>query len=278
MKKIFDFDGFITNENLEARPFVEKYLESYSKESGINHYDLDMILEPIMMKVIADPAAGWNVNGKIVAPATSSEYVFYTVVLQELYEQALQGNIPKDAINAVLKVDSKKMQEMYLEAYKASATVFREGAKDFLNKHLDAAIVTNSNPAKVNEKLKSIGLGDGKIKLYGNAKKFLITEEIPGVPEKFENLFPRPIYLWRGNYKKVLDEICQGSLNATVCGDVWELDNALPSKLGYWTITLDNSVGGEVIGMTEYEKRIVPTIPNSYIVRNLEEADRMLKY
>ena len=274
--KIFDFDGFITNENLEARPFVEKFLELYEKESGLSYNDLNILLEPVMMKVISDPLSGWNVNGKIVAPAISSEYVFYTVTFQELYAQAMQRNIPNEAIPAVLKVDDNKLSEIYLESYKSSATVLRDGAKDFLNKHIDAVIVTNSNPTKVNEKLRTIGLGDGKIRLIGNAKKYVITDNVPGVPVSCS--FPslaRPIHLWRGHYKKILDEICQGE-RGTTCGDVWELDNSLPSALGYRTITLDNAIDDEVIGMTPYEKKRVPKLNLSYVVKNLEEADKIL--
>jgi hypothetical protein len=279
-KKIFDFDGFITNENLEARPFVEKFLELYKKESKLNQDDMNTVLEHGMTKALSDPKAGWNMNGKIVAPATSSEYVFYTTIFQMLYSEALSGDLPKELAElapAIKKVDNNKMQEIYKEAYKSSATKLREGAEDFLNKHIDAVIVTNSDPAKVNEKLKTIGLGDGKIRLYGNAKKFLVTEQIPGVPETFEHPeLPRPVYLWRGNYKRVLDEICRGA-PATTCGDVWELDNALPSALGYRTIILDNALGDELIGMTDYEKKIIPTLKNSYVVKNLEEADKLLK-
>jgi hypothetical protein len=276
-KKIFDFDGFITDETAEARPFVEKYLELYKKESGLGQEELDSLLDPITAETLSNPGLGWNVGGKIVAPATSSEYVFYTVLMQGLRAQALQGNIPKEAIPAVLKVDDKKMQEIYLESYKSSATVFREDAVEFLKKHLDAAIVTNSSTIKVNEKLSKIGLGDGRIKLYGNAKKYVITEEILGVPETFTHPdIPRPIYLWRSNYKKILDEICQGG-PGTTCGDVWELDNSLPSTLGYRTITIDNAIDGEIIGMTSYEKKIVPALKNSYVVKNLEEVDKLLE-
>jgi len=274
--KIFDFDGFITDETAEARPFVEKYLELYAKESGLNRDDLDCLLEPIITTTLANSALGWTVGGKIVAPATSSEYVFYTVLIQGLYDKALQGNLPKDIISAIMKVDDKKLTEIYLESYKSSATVFRDGAVEFLKKHKDAVIVTNSSPTKVNEKLSKIGFGDGKIMLCGNAKKYVITEPIPGVPETFEHPdLPRPTYLWRSNYKNVIDAIFQGS-TGTTCGDVWELDNSLPYILGHRTITLDNSINGEIIGMTAYEKKFVPTLQDSYVVKNLEEADKIL--
>jgi hypothetical protein len=276
-QKIFDFDGFITNETAEARPFVEKYLGMFRKETGLSEDELNQLLEPITTATLSNPSLGWNVGGKIVAPATSSEYVFYTVLIQGLRTQAAQGNIPKEYISAILKVDDTKMQEMYLESYKASDTVFRDGAEEFLRKHIDANIVTNSSTAKVNEKLGKIGLGDGKIKLFGNAKKYVITEEIPGVPETLTHPeFPRQVYLWRSNYKKILDEICQGA-PGTTCGDVWELDNSLPSVLGYRTITIDNAAfNGEIIGMSGYERRIVPTLKNSHVVKSLEEVDKIL--
>ncbi|HYD02987.1 MAG TPA: hypothetical protein VEC16_01695 [Alphaproteobacteria bacterium] len=283
--KILDFDGTITDEIAEAKPFVEKFLELYSKESSIPLDDVHLLFDQTSPFITRYEDTGIDFGGKIVAPAISSQYLFYQVLAQKLYK-ASQNGAPyaSEYKNQINLMDNKKIVEIYYPSYKASATVFRENAQEFLKKHNDAIIVTNSATDKVKSKLESIGIND--IRLYGNAKKFNIAERIEGIPEKLEEMLdkdisrqiPRSIYLWRSDYKKVLDEICGKNKNVIVAGDVWEFDNVLPMALGYQTITLDNKTESNRIGMTQYERDVVPLLNNSHIANHLEDVDLLLDY
>ena len=105
-------------------------------------------------------------------------------------------------------------------------------------------MVTNSDTDAVEAKIKELDpVGREKLVVRGNAKKYIVTDldiedpRFDGVPEvqQVPDL-ARPLYLRRGHYFRLLEEIWNATgaspARTIVAGDIYELDLCLPSALG----------------------------------------------
>lgn len=235
---VLDFDGTFTDVVAEGAPFVKHFKHRLGEVLGRD-------VEPAWSEEVEAVQAGaetfgWNVGGRIVAPATADPYLLSTCVAHRLLER-LSSMRDAHARNDVV-------QTLYREAYTHSATAFKPEAKEVLEALLDARlpvyVVTNAHTDLVEAKLDKLApRGRERVTVHGDARKFLLTEPVPldarfdGVPEsQTVEALSRPVYLKRGKYYEALRRIWKDT-GATpertlVAGDIFELDLSLPAALG----------------------------------------------
>ncbi len=236
---LLDFDGTFTDVEREGAPFVEAYRADLAGVLGVDN--VDEAWREAEARVHAHPADfGWHHGDRIVAPADADPYIRATAVAQILMDER----------GAFMDGDarSEELQALYARNYLASATVFRPEAREVLERLLasDAfvCVVTNSRTDAVSKKLDRLApAGRNALDVRGDAKKFVVaepahvdavfaalpeTEQVPGLS--------RPLFLRRGYYYETLRDIWKGSGTSAaatlVVGDIYELDLALPARLG----------------------------------------------
>ena len=239
---VLDFDGTFTDVEEEARPFVQVFKRYVADLLGHAHVNKEW--KQHEAAILADPQKyGWEFDGKIIAPATADPYLLCTNVAQHLFDDA--------HILGDLMVRTTVCQALYKLAYSQhSGRAFKAEAKPTLEALVQTGlpifIATNSDPNAVGEKLDALAFnGREQIKVHGDAMKYVLetpessrsdplfdavpaTQRVPGCP--------RPIYLRRPRYFDVLRKIGAEARaqpdEMLVCGDVYELDLALPAALG----------------------------------------------
>ena len=239
---VLDFDGTFTDIEAEAVPFQPAFLAGVADLLG-RDVRADWIREKEAIER-APEQYGWVFEGKVVAPASADPYLLATAIVQGIFDgQALLRNP---------KVRTEITQALYRLAYEQTLTAFRPEAgavlrAAFQQKDLGVFVVTNSDTAAVLRKLEKL-LGsempagfEGRVR--GNAKKFWVTPSETSDPlfarldetQRVQGL-PRPVYLRRGKYYDTLARIWKETgttpQETLVCGDIYELDLALPAALG----------------------------------------------
>jgi FMN phosphatase YigB (HAD superfamily) len=236
---ILDFDGTLTDTEKESIPAINKWHELFCEKTSINiNYHKEQI-EKNINEIILDKKSGWIKNGKIIAPGAADPFVLVTTAYQKIIQKYINEEKYPLAKNQA-DIDTL-LYELFTKSYTFSDTVFREGAKEFLNElysKYDIVIVTNSKTDSVRAKLNQ--LNDYIIPIIGNAKKYDIDNIMLNIQESInlEN-FPRPIFLRRLNYYNILSEF--NPKTTTVIGDIYELDLALPEYLKFNTIQIETS-------------------------------------
>lgn len=231
---VLDFDGTFTRVDDEAAPFLESY------QAGLEAL-LGMPITPEWERaraiIEADPDRyGWEFEGRIVAPSHADPYILATTIAQLLFSEH-RGAVPPGATEALFR-----------EAYSKASTVFREDAQRVIHAVLDLGVpvfvVTNSRTQDVQRKIDRLGprAVDGLV-VHGDACKWMIVASevedprFSAIPEELRVAgLGRPMLLKRGRYFGVLRELWErtgASPEGTlVCGDIFELDLALPAQLG----------------------------------------------
>jgi phosphoglycolate phosphatase-like HAD superfamily hydrolase len=234
---VLDFDGTFTLVDREAVPFVEGFVSDLGELIG---RDARGPFEQTAARVKADPDRyGWENDGRIVAPSHADPYILATTVGQLLLAEAGMSS----------RADrTERLQTLYQRNYPKALTVFRPDARAVIESILQASVpvfvVTNSKTEHVEAKLDELApQGRSQIQVRGDARKFVLTDpdaideawkrvprerELPGLS--------RPIYLGRGAYydqlRRIWRETGTDAAGTLVCGDIFELDLALPSELG----------------------------------------------
>ncbi|NMO21951.1 HAD family hydrolase, partial [Pyxidicoccus fallax] len=184
---------------------------------------------------------GWDLGGRVVAPATADPYLTATCAAHRLLQRFGKG--------ADEALRSEAVQGLYREAYAYSATAFKPEAKEVLEAllatGLPVTVVTNAHTDLVEKKLDQLApKGRERLKVSGDARKFLLDApavadaRFDAVPETqvLDGVLRRPIYLRRGRYfealKRVWDATGTRPEETLVAGDIYELDLALPAALG----------------------------------------------
>lgn len=234
---VLDFDGTFTLVDREATPFIEGFLSDLRALVGPAVADR---WDDTVRRVKSDPDRyGWENDGKIVAPSHADPYILATTVAQLLLAEA---GITSRAER------TEKLQTLYQRNYPRALTIFRPDAKavieTLLATSLPIFVVTNSRTEHVEAKLDQLApQGRSRIVVRGDARKFVLTE--PDVVDDAWQRIPetrelpglsRPIHLHRGAYYEQLRRIWRDTgtdaAGTLVCGDIFELDLALPAQLG----------------------------------------------
>ena len=234
---VLDFDGTFTLVDREAVPFLEGFLADLRADLGD---DVAARWDETVARVKADPDRyGWENDGVIVAPSHADPYILATTVGQLLLADA---GISSRAER------TEKLQGLYQRNYPRALTVFRPDAKAVIETIVATSIpvfvVTNSRTEHVQAKLDQLApKGLSQITVRGDARKFVLTPPSPiddawkRVPATRELAgLSRPIHLQRGAYydqlRRIWTETGTDAAGTLVCGDIYELDLALPSELG----------------------------------------------
>jgi phosphoglycolate phosphatase-like HAD superfamily hydrolase len=239
---VLDFDGTFTDVAAEGAPFVRHFKSHLARMLGQDEAALEDLWRQEEAAVLAGAHAfGWDVGGRVVAPATADPYLLSNCVARQLMIRARALEDPAERHEA--------QQTLYREAYKLTGMAFKPEAKEVLEALLDTGlpiwVVTNAHTDLVDAKLTKLApRGRERLKVKGDARKYLIEDPQPSdarfaaVPEsiRFEGLLPRPVYLRRGKYYEALRDIWSqtgtGPEETLVAGDIYELDLALPAALG----------------------------------------------
>jgi FMN phosphatase YigB (HAD superfamily) len=236
---ILDFDGTFTDVEKEAVPFLEAYRDDLAESLGA---DAIAGWDEAAASIGADPDSyGWEFDGRIVAPSHADPYIMATSTAQKLLDE--HGLLP-DA-----EERRSFLEELFRRNYPKAANVFRPDARqvveELLATGLPIYVVTNSLTDAVEAKLDDLApKGRERLRVYGNAKKYVITEpqsEADGFSALPETLslpgLDRPIFLRRGFYWDALTSVLGNSgarpERTLVAGDIFELDLALPAALGF---------------------------------------------
>jgi phosphoglycolate phosphatase-like HAD superfamily hydrolase len=254
---LIDFDGTFTLAEPSGAPYLEAYKAGLGRRLG---RELDAEWQAAEAWVREHPADyGWLHEGRIVAPGDADPYIRASTVARMLLDRfGLQADVEQR---------ERLLSELYAENYELSLTVFRDGAREVLDRLLasDAAVyvVTNSNTQAVTKKLEKLIPDESRHPVVrGDARKAFVLD--PAEPDEAFRRLPesqtleglgRPIYLRRGPYYQVLREIWNESgttpERTLLVGDIYELDLAMPLHLGV-------SVHLVVAETTpEYERRFV---------------------
>jgi FMN phosphatase YigB (HAD superfamily) len=256
---VFDFDGTFTRVDEEAEPFVAAFrreLAEYVGRERIERWDA-------VLRTIEDAPErfGWEYEGVIVAPAHADPYIRCTTIGQVLLaEEGIAGGRQREVLEGLFK-----------RCYPLTRTVFREDAKFVLEVLLGSGmpvfVISNSATDHVRAKIEALEpRGKSMLRIYGNARKFVVCKPEKSNPE-FESLpsemyvpgLERPLLLHRGYYfdalKKVWDETGARPERTLVCGDIFELDLAMPARLGTQVHLVARP------GTPDYELRAARTSP-----------------
>jgi phosphoglycolate phosphatase-like HAD superfamily hydrolase len=236
---VLDFDGTFTDVAAEGAPFLAYFQAGLARVLG-REVGAAWDEEVATVRAGVD-VYGWEVGGRIVAPATADPYLTATCVAHRLFLRF--GALPEEAAR------TDAVQTLYREAYVHSGTAFKPEAKEVLEAllatGLPVSVVTNAHTDLVEAKLDRLApRGRERLKVFGDARKFQLEEPVPtdarfaALPESLvlDGVLRRPVYLRRGRYYAALRRIWEttgtGPESTLVAGDIYELDLALPAALG----------------------------------------------
>jgi phosphoglycolate phosphatase-like HAD superfamily hydrolase len=237
---VLDFDGTFTDVVAEGAPYVEHFRRRLSEMIGRDVEDGEWEREEARVLESAEEP-GWEVGGRVVAPATADPYLLSNFVARRLCDRL--GVLPDLVERAEL------LNVLYREAYARAGVAFKPEAKEVLEALLDTGlpvhVVTNAHTDTVEAKLTKLApRGRERLRVSGDARKFLIEPlaepdaRFDALPEAawVEGALRRPLYLRRGHYYQALRRIWRdtGTSPETtlVAGDIFELDLAMPAALG----------------------------------------------
>jgi FMN phosphatase YigB (HAD superfamily) len=235
---VLDLDGTFTNLVDEAPAFQAAFPRLVADLIG---KDLGSAWAEAERQVHAlSPELGWTVEGHVVAPADADPYILASCAAQLLFDRFLLLADPA--------LRSDVTTALYRRAYQHTGAAFRPDAKVVLEALLERVphvrFVTNAAEDAAQRKLTSLApRGLEKLGLRGDARKFLIGPA--STPDaRFDAIakskpiagLARPLLLERGRYFDALAAIWRetgsGPETTLVCGDIYELDLALPAELG----------------------------------------------
>ncbi len=243
---VFDFDGTLTDVEHHAPLYLAAFHDELARRTGMSAVAFAAAWRDAEAQVSASPAElGWTYEGRVVAPASADPYLFANAVARLVLERlraGAGGDANDDAAHA------SAIYEAYRAAYTRVPTRFRTEVvtviDGLLAKGLSVFVVTNAYSEDVVAKLATLPLARPcEVRIRGDARKFQISPAtaqnaaFDAVPDEMhvEGL-TRPVFLKRGRYfdilKGVFEEARVTARQTLVCGDVFELDLALPAALG----------------------------------------------
>ena len=235
---VLDFDGTITDAEVEGAPFRGGYLGDVALLAGISKEEVERLAVKFEAEIAADPDKyGWVFNGAIVAPASVDPYLRIMPIARKIFDAT--GTFMDEADRTRL-LDSV----LYKYNYKKTVMAFRSGAGEALRglSGTNTWVVTNSHTEPVQDKIRTLDGGVGDLqwlveRVHGRASKYILDDSFDRLPASM--VLPdleRPVFLRRKHYYGVLNELREACgadwSEATVVGDIFELDLALPWHLG----------------------------------------------
>jgi hypothetical protein len=246
---VLDFDGTCTQIELVHAGFLAGYLAILEDASGCARGALQPAWDAAVARVrAASPDAGWTLLGApSTAPAAADPYILASEASALLQRDGAIRVVPPDA---------------YARAYAVNPAPWRpelpEVLAGLIARGLRVGFISNSDRLTIETRLTDLLNADRALRrqivVHGHAAKFTLGElplgaAGPGAAHRarFEALdgsvraagTVRPIYLRRAAY---FDALCglwrdlgapdYAIAQTLVCGDIWELDLAMPRALG----------------------------------------------
>ncbi|MCB9595589.1 MAG: HAD family hydrolase [Sandaracinaceae bacterium] len=231
---ILDFDGTFTDVDAEAVPFLDHYRRGLEALAG---RPIDEAWAEAVEEVRREPDAhGFRFETRIVAPSHADPYILSSCVSQLVLE------------GLGMPIELGHLETLFHDSYRHADTVFRPDARDVVEALLSLGVpvhvVSNSRTDNVVAKLERLDASLlSRMEVRGNARKFHLVDP-EGSDARFDSLpesravegLTRPLYLRRGRYYDVLRSLWDATgaspERTLVCGDIYELDLALPAALG----------------------------------------------
>jgi len=246
---VLDFDGTCT----QIDRAYEGYFADYRRiVEDVNQLAPGALAQPWAAAhdqvTAASPDAGWTLfEAPSTAPAAADPYILAFEVTALLRRRGAIRVAPADAHHRAYAANEAPWRA---EAARVLAALVARG--------LRVGFISNSEPQGIEARLTALLAADPglrtEIRVLGSAAKFKVRElpvgaAGPGAAHRarFEQLAGavraggtvRPIYLRRGAYFEALCELWHqlgtaefAIAQTLVCGDIWELDLAMPRALG----------------------------------------------
>ena len=246
---VLDFDGTCT----QIPKIWKTYLELYFKALGDAGFDVPSTQWSEACDAVRkhSPKAAWTLAGCAAAPAAADPYI----LADEATRLILRRRGDRRPVPA----------EINAKAYGASPAPWREEAPDTFAKLIDRGLrlhfVSNSSTVVIAGRLQELLANptswSDRISVHSDAGKFRVCElewdermtqlssearrrfgALPGAWDdgKITNSIERPVYLRRGAYFDAISRVLGGDFtllpNTVFCGDIWEMDLAMPHALG----------------------------------------------
>ncbi len=236
---ILDFDGTLTDVSREAGPFSAAFPRLVADLLG-RDVAAAWAEEEARVRALS-PELAWRVAGDAAGPADADAYVRASTVAQSLLDRF--GILTADP-----ELRGEVLGAIFRRAYRQTRAAFRPETARVLEalvaRGLAVHVVTNATGAVVADKLAALApAGLDRIRVHGDAAKFVVGP--PAMPDaRFDRLpaerrlpgLDRPLLLGRGRYFDALASIWAeagaGPETTLVCGDIFELDLAMPAELG----------------------------------------------
>ncbi|MDP2309657.1 MAG: HAD family hydrolase [Pseudomonadota bacterium] len=241
---LLDFDGTLTAPEHITPAFLADYRMELLAAIGEGHAALwDRTLAAVRA---GSPELAWTLDGYEACPIAADPYILASAVATRVLASVDRGEDLRALPN-----------ELYARLYMRHRAPFRPEVVDVLAAlHATGAtlaVVSNASTGKIEGRLDEL-LRDTPIRralsVYGGARKFSIrpaTRETPAraafdalpdfVPSPAsDGALRRPTWLRRGAFFDALADVwgadAAGPAKTVFCGDIWELDLALPAALG----------------------------------------------
>jgi hypothetical protein len=174
---------------------------------------------------------------------------------------------------------------LYKYNYPKTRTVFRPGARAFLESLAGSAsyVVTNSHTVPVQDKIRALGddgaggctLGWLVERVHGRARKYHVDPDFDAVPESIDLPgLSRPVLLRRRLYHEALSALLEreglGWEALVVVGDIFELDLCLPLAMGARVVLMAGPF------TPPYERAYLDAHPRGAVGESLVEVEGVL--
>jgi phosphoserine phosphatase len=236
---VFDFDGTLTQPENIVESYLDLYVKRLCETTGValrRDWEACMALARSLSPVLAWRWGGWE-----SCPAMPDPYIGAGVAAEMAMERA-----------GILDSWKSLPGTLYAECYAAFPAPLRPEVVHVLETLLGSGrkvcLISNAGDAKLRARLQSELPPSlyAALQIQGDAGKFLIRRATVEGPfrQAFEalpeldpaSILSRPTLLKRGRYFDALQKVwSQGGTtpaSTVVCGDIWELDLALPEALG----------------------------------------------
>ena len=275
---VLDFDGTMTDAEAEGRPFTEGYLEDLCALVGRDAGDAEILAlaAEVEAELAHSPAAHpFRWMGRAVAPATVDPYLRIVPIAHRVLDRFEVLASEADRGRLLAGVLFK-----YNYAKTLGHPVFRTNAGKILRELGGSPtwIVTNSDTHAVASKIAALdretpGVAWLTSRVRGYARKFEVDDAwthaaselaVPGLD--------RPVLLRRRAYfdslRTVLEEANATFADLVVCGDIFELDLALPLSLGARIALVATA------RTPSYEREFVAAHPRGRVIEDLADIPR----
>lgn len=266
---VFDFDGTLTDPGQVASALQRATRRELARRLTAGEAQVAAWWTAAERELeLAPVSEAWMVDGSAAVSIRADLYVWTNAVTRRLLQNHGPGGLAAEALDAWVV-------EVHRAAHLSTPAPFRDDAAGVLDSLTAAGkhvfVVTNSHGAQVEARLDALSLEHRPaIRVLGGANKHVIGPcgEASEIFERVPASMPmpglgRPVLLRRGRYFDKLSELwglCGATSDDTlVCGDIFEIDLALPAALGCRTLLVADP------RTPDYERALVASLPGGTV-------------